>query len=78
MQIKPSDKAMFKSLSKSQYGSFLVEYVEDLVRELSDVSTMDNNPIKSRQNAVEIIRINLLQHLEDKEPQIQEREEDYV
>lgn len=56
-------KETLKALSVSTNGRVLREYVEQLIYELGDISTVTNDPIETRQKAIQILKVKLLEPL---------------
>lgn len=65
-------KELFRAFSVSQDGQLLKEHVENVLDELGDINTVTNDPIETRQKALQILRVKLLDPLTQKPNSTQE------
>ncbi len=59
-------KEVFTKLSHSSDGKLLREHVLDVIGKLGDISTVDSDPIISRQKAIQTIKTQILEPLTEK------------
>lgn len=71
------DKEELRSLGLTERGEIVRNLIEQNIKELGDVSTLDHDPIISRKIAIKHLEANLLAYFKEKLPAEQEEVETY-
>lgn len=75
--LSPQDKDRLYKFGRTEDGELVKNQVEEVVRLLGDIESLDRDPVQSRRNAIEIVKNNLLCYLEDKKEVAEQEVENY-